>query len=82
MAYSTYFLSTAKGDGWSEWSEYGPCTTEGRRERSRFCMNPTDKTSCPNPTNSIYLHYGVDVQVQTGCTYYRKLLCVSNIILA
>uniref|UniRef100_A0A7M5V4V5 Metalloendopeptidase n=1 Tax=Clytia hemisphaerica TaxID=252671 RepID=A0A7M5V4V5_9CNID len=66
-----YSCTSTDKQGWSNWSEYGPCTKEGRRERSRFCMHPTDKTSCPNPTNTMYLHYGVDTEVQTGCAYYQ-----------
>lgn len=56
-----YSCSVTNG-AWSSWSTYGPCSEDCFKERSRFCMDTYDKTSCSNPTSTLYLQYGVDLQ--------------------
>jgi len=62
------------GTGWSNWSDFGRCAKNNgnacNKERSRFCMNPTDKTSCPNPVDKSEFSstkWGIDTDIQT-CT--------------
>merc|ERR1712048_166201 len=56
------------GSGWSDWSSFGPCDTDCNKMRSRFCMDPTDRTKCPNPTNTAMLGWGIDEQKEK-CTF-------------
>jgi len=65
--YSISFCFVAPEGGWSSWSNYGSCDVNCIKQRSRFCMDPNDKTSCPSPTSTRYIRYGVDMQ-KSQCT--------------
>ena len=55
------FCFKDSGTGWSTWSSYGPCNNDCIKERTRFCMDPTNHHNCPNPTSTERLYWGVDV---------------------
>ena len=57
------------GHGWSRWSSYGPCGTNCRKERARYCRDRkiSGKVSCRNPSSKAMLRWGVDMQ-QSLCS--------------
>jgi len=55
------------GNGWSDWSTFGPCDNSCIKTRTRFCMDENDRTKCPNPTSTVLLGWGVD-EHKTQCS--------------
>ena len=48
-------ISSSK-PGWSSWSEYGPCSSNCRKTRQRFCASSNKDVDCPGQS------FGVETQ--------------------
>ncbi|KAL9979998.1 hypothetical protein ACROYT_G008528 [Oculina patagonica] len=51
----TNAISSGK-PGWSSWSDFGPCSSNCRKTRQRFCASPNKDVDCPGQS------YGVQSQ--------------------